>query len=75
MEDISLILILGLDIAGQTSILFITINTCNSIPNLLNAIEKFQEAGFNKPPEVIISNQPEVFDAFRSKYENSNISF
>ena len=70
MDTFSLTLILGLDIAGQLTILFIAINPHISTPSLLNMIEKFQEAGFTQTPKVVLSNSTEVFQAFKLKYED-----
>lgn len=46
MDTFGLTLILGLDIAGQLTILFVAIINQISVPNLLTVIDKYQEAGF-----------------------------
>lgn len=72
MEDsnFSLILILGLDIAGQLSVLFVAITPHISPTILLSVIEKFQEAGFSQTPKVVLSNNTDVFQAIKSKFED-----
>ena len=74
MDTFGLLLFLGYDISGQLAVLFVAVSSCNSVPDLLNAIDKYQEAGFTQTPQVVLSNSPEVFEAFRSKYEDKPAS-